>query len=450
MFGRGEDAQSPGEGLTTAEEPIDALRARLDDDESIVYRLEGSGPLVREGDATRETLRPASGSVLAALTDRHVYFAAATEDGVGVQQLPFRDVRSVSGKDGLLRSRLSVRVWNDGTYRLPMARGQAVAEAADYLDRASETAQRVVAALETAREHVTDLGQRLEAGDADGVETAHEAVREQLSLARSRIESGPAAIQPALHDRVAEVATELQRTRMRAHIARGSTLVEEGTRLTDREAWDAAVAAYCRARDHFETARDISATQGFGLEGAIRSETARLERREDTLGELPLHLAEDARAAAEEAEDLEQAVPAWAAALEHYRAALTAGWGTPIDFDGDEETLRMQVEWAAAQLIEARRDLADRLRREGDDHRMAGEALAARDCYEAALSQLGAADRIASELRAGDSDAIADQQATIRERFRAASDDTDGDGGPTPLDPADAENSAETGPSPPA
>jgi len=420
MFERGGDQQSPDGGGATADgESTEEPRERLDD-ETVVHSVAARKPIRHEEESETEPLgEGADGEWALVLTDEAVH-VVTTPPKTTVETVAYREVRSVDASSGVLHSTLAVRTWTRGTFHVAAGRGEPVGAAADFLERASDTHQRVAAALETARDHVTDLGQRIDAGDDDGTQAAHDAIRQQLSLARQRIDAGPDPVAGPLQDRVETVSTERQRTRMRAHVARGTDLAERGDRLTDAEAWDAAISAYRRAGDHYETARDAATIRGFDALGAIETAVENLQEQIERLTSLPLRLAEDAHQTARDADDREVAVPALAAALEHYRAALTAGWGTPVEFDGDPDVLRDRVERVASDLIAARRHLARDLRRTGDDRKMAGDHGAAADRYEAALDQLEAADRVAQELRAGDPDALADQRALVRERLAAA------------------------------
>jgi|GEM_PF-1678920 len=415
MFERGGTNRSPDRGGPTAGEQPNGIESVLSAAESVSYRLAARTRVVRETDEGEVALgQSTDGEWAVVLTDRTVYVVRA--DRV-VDTVDYRDVRSVEATSGLLRSSLAIRTWNRGTVRVPVERGAPTEAAADFLERASDTHQRVLAALDTAREHVTALGAAIEAGDRAATDAAQAAIDEQLSLARRRIEAGPERVAAALEERVATVTTERDRTRARSHVARAKTLLEEADRLTDAEDWDAALEVYRDARDHLETAREAARGQGFDLLGAIETEIERVDERVGRLSRLPLALARDAHETARKADDLEAAVPAWAAALEHYRAALTAGWGTPVDFTGDVDDLPARVEDVATALIDARAGLAAQLRREADDCRLAGREGAAADRYRAALDQLAGARRVARELRAGDPAAIDERLQGLRARL---------------------------------
>jgi len=434
MFERGGTNRVPDRGGPTAGEQPNGIESVLSAAESVSYRLAARTRVVRETDKGEVALgQSTDGEWAVVLTDRTVYVVRS--DRV-VETVDYRDVRSVEATSGLLRSSLAIRTWNRGTVRVAVERGAPVEAAGDYLERASDTHQRVLAALDTAREHVTDLGAAIEAGDRAATEAAHAAIDEQLSLARQRIDAGPDRVAATLDERVATVHTERERTRARSHVARAKTLLEEADRLTDAEAWDAALATYRDARDHLETAREAAHGKGFDLLGAIETEIERVDERVERLSRLPLARARDAHETARNADDLEAAVPAWASTLEHYRAALTAGWGTPVDFSGDVDDLPARVEDVAMALIDARTGLAAQLRREGDNCRLAGRDGAAADRYRAALDQLACARRVARELRAGEPAAIDERLQGLRARLTTvestrewAGDDRDGRAG---------------------
>lgn len=425
MSRTGEGHQSPQTGGATATDAsLGVLREHLEDEETVVYQLAGAGDIVHEDDDGAEQIAAAAGGdVMAVITDRRVYFAAITDTGVDVAALRYRNVREIVTVDGLLRRRLEIRVWGEGTYRFKPARGEPIDEAGDFVQEAGQVWQRVLAALEAAREQITSLGKHVEGGAEADATSARGKARDQIDVAEDRIEDAPPVLQDALAERVREVQTELQRTRVRSHLKRGQTLIETArSRATDRD-WTDAERALCEAQRHTELARKVAALAGFDVLEAIDRELVRIEDLTTEIADQPRQLAVDAQVTAEAAQEPENAVPAWASALAGYRDAIGFDWGGRLGVERNTEKLRERVEKAAGNLIAARRDLAEKLRGEAADARMAGQLEAATDRYEAALTQLSMAESLAGELDAGDPEAIADERETVRSRFELLEED---------------------------
>lgn len=417
----------PAGGATTTDASLGVLSDHLADDETIVSRLAGTGEITYVDEEGNSHSASTGGDPLAVVTDRRVYLATLSQSGVDVAEIRYRNVREVEATDGLLRRRLSLRVWDDGIYRFKPERGANVTEAAAFVERAARVWQRVLAALESARENVTGLGRHVEAGRTEDVVTAREAARTQLETAADRIENGPAVLRDVLSERVDDVETELQRTRVRAHLARGQSRLEAARSAAADEVWADAEAALLDAQSHADRSRTVAALAGFDVLDAIDRERARIEEVTAGIADQPRQIAADAQVTALAAEEPEDAVPAWASALDGYRAALTFDWGGRLGVDRDTAALRRRVEEAAGNLIAARRDLAEKLRGAAADERMAGANAAASARYEAALSQLSMAESLADELRAGDPAAIADERGIIRCRLTELDAGTDED-----------------------
>ncbi len=390
-----------GGQTTDLDSDQETISGWLDDGEPVVYRLRTDDPVVRQTDETATRVGAADTGCLVAVTDRRLVLGSPDADAAG-SAIAYTDVRSISATDGILSSRLTVDVWGDGTYRLAPTNVDAEV-VADYLERVTDIHQRVTAALESAREAITDLGRRLE-GDDRPAETRRE-VERQLDLARDRLASARLHHDDYLLGRVETVETEFQRTRVRGHLARGQVLAGQGDRATGREEWTVALDAFDTARDHMETAHRVARDRDFRLAEAIESALADLDDRVDRLRARPLELAEADRRRAQAAADPEDEIPSWESALDHYHAALTAGWGR-VSFEGEKDALRMQVEWVVANLIESRRALADKLAASADDVRAANPT-AARTRYGAAAEQVARAAALAREFHAGDAEALA-------------------------------------------
>ena len=404
----------------TKKRMVEALESRLEETEAVEYQLTSTGSLTHEEDGgdTYDKGGGDGGTLLAA-TDRKLVFVVDTRSGLETADVPYTDLKDVSVDSGILKTRLSVRVWGRGTYSFPPQGGDDTERVAEFATGASRTWQRVVAALQDARQHVSTIETYAADGDMDAARSARESARSNIETARTRITEAQRWFRTPLEERAERVDAELSRTWMAARFERGRTLLEEATGHTDAQRYDDAAATFQRARQHLERALTTAIEDGFALAGEIQSTLSALRDRLDTLRARPLTYAERSRARAQLAESPELAVVAWEDALGHYRDALDAAWGTDIDFQGETDALRMQIEWVVANLVRERERLAASLESEGDDRTPTGADEQARDRYRGAADQLAMAHRLARQYRAGDADAL----AAHLDRLRAKADD---------------------------
>lgn len=410
------------DGRATVKESLrEALVAQIEPGETVVRGVRSADPIVHEHGETEDVIRPApDDSTVAVVSDRRLYFAVGTAEGPEVITIPYRDVRSVDVDDGLFTVALTVRVWNRGYFRFSPVRGEDVTAVGDTVEQFVRGWQRVLAALEAARELITELGRHVEEGNEEDAAEAREAVQRELSRAGTRIDEAPEAVRDALEERVEEVTTELQRRRLRAHAARGKDLASTGEALSEEKAWDEAGETFRRAREHLETALAAAIERGFDVVDALRSEIDEVEAGQRRLAERPLELGEESRAVAQAADETAAAVSAWDDSVTYYRAALTAASREALVVHGETDGLRWQVEWAAGNLIEARRERARELEERADGRRTDGDAEASREDYRKAADHLDAAADLAGELRVGDPDRIRAQRDWLEEKLASA------------------------------
>jgi hypothetical protein len=249
------------------------------------------------------------------------------------------------------------------------------------------------------------MGEAIEAGDLETARDRREAAAEKTEKARTylgRFDIDPPA---ALQERIAEVQRERARTEIRTRIARAETLITEASHHTQAREYTEAYRSFWYARDHLETAQAVARKGDLSGPAEIQSKLDTIETRLSHLEVRPRALAQQACERARGTDKLAVEIDAWQEAFEQYRDALTAGWGTDIDFSGDKEQLRSQIEAVVGNLIERRQDLAARLEDEGDKHRR-GHPDTAREHYDNALDQLEQAHQLAREFRAGDAESI--------------------------------------------
>jgi hypothetical protein len=406
-----------GEDRPTKQRMVEALVSRFGESEDVEYQLTSTGGLKHEeGDGDTYEKGGGDGGTLLAATDRKLVFVVDTRSGLETADVPYTDLKDISADSGILKTTLSVRVWGRGTYSFEPNEGETAERVAEFATNGSRTWQRVVAALQDARQHISTIASYVADGDMAAAREARESARSNLETAQTRIGEAQRWFRAPLEERAERVETELSRTWTKARFERGRTLLGVARERTASDQYDQAAAAFQRAREHLERALTIAIEDGFALASDIQSTLSELRDHLDTLRERPLTFAERSRAQAQMADSPELAVVAWEEALDHYRDALEAAWGTDIDFDGDTDALRVQIEWAVANAVRERERLAAALEAEGDDHRRAGDHDQARDRYEAAAEQVAMARRLARQYCAGDAATLTDRLTRLREK----------------------------------
>ena len=392
---------------------VDALDGYIDSDEQIQYRLPGKGSVVRAEDGQTDTITaPGNATALAVVTDRKLVFAVASQQQTSAVAISYTELKSVDAKDGLLRSKLTVEVWGAGEYRFKISDSSNLGAAVNYLQQASRCWDQVIATLDDAREHSAAMGEAIEAGELETARDRRQAAAEKIEKARAYLARFDIEAPAALQDRIAAVERERNRTEIRTRIARAETLITEAGHHTQNREYTQAYHSFWYARDNLETAQAIARNGDLSEPAEIASKLSTIETRLSHLEVRPRALAQQACERARGTDKLTVEIEAWQEAFEQYRDALTAGWGTDINFSGDVEELRSQIETVVGHLIERRQDLAERLEERGHRHRR-GHPDKARDHYDEALDQLEKAHQLAREFRAGDADAL----RTERERL---------------------------------
>lgn len=397
-------------GSSSPREPSDAvvaaLEGELEDGEEIKHRIPGKNGIVREHDGQTETIeKPANGQSLVLVTDRKVLFVLAGPDRNGVRSIEYTNVRSVDANNGLLRSKLTLKVWGDGEYRFKVSDSDALGAAVSYVESASNCWQRVVSAVEEATEHTKQMGESLEEGSLDSADESRERAIDKLNRARTYLGGSEIESPKALVDRVETAAVEHQRTEIRNRLTRAETLITEGRYQADARQYTGAYQSYTDAREHLETAQSLAAEIDIPEPPAIESKLETIDNRLRHLTVRPLALAKQACERAEGTGKLTVEVEAWQEAFEHYRDALTAGWGTELGFHGDRAEIQTRIEQIVGTLIRKRSELATQHEQDGDRYSQTDPERAI-EAYEAAIEQLEQARQLAAEFRAGDYEKI--------------------------------------------
>lgn len=396
------------------DDQVEALGANLVDGETVVYDLTSGGGLRRlddEGDIDAAT----DGGTVLLVTDRKLLFAVATVNGPVVGAISFTDVKQIDWRDGILRSRIDVAVWGEGSYRFDPAERSEIAAVGGYVETMSDVWDDVAARIGDARQHVNEVKHRIEAGEE---EAAYDHASQALSLlarGRDRASDAPEP-RDSLVEEIEAVQASLAETRVQAHTNRSETLRQRGEDHERHRRYEAAHECYRRAIEQREIARSVAADREDPTLAAIEADLDALAEAQTALEARPLAEAEDAHEKAEAA-DPERALLLYDEALDRYRDALTAGWGIDAAaFDGDEATLRERIEAVVSALVDTRVELAAALISEGDDLAFASETAEAEDRYEAAKQHLVAARALAREYVSGDVDALEKKLTTLRDR----------------------------------
>lgn len=405
---------TPGTG---AGEPaavvVDALDGYIEPDEEIHYRLPGKGSVVKAEDGkTNTTTVPGKATARAVVTDRKLVFVVASDQQSSAVAISYTELKDIDAKDGLLRSKLTVEVWGAGEYRFKISDSSDLGAAVNYLQQASRCWDQVIATLDDARDHSAEMGEAIEAGDLETARDRRQDAAEKLEKARDYLDRFDIDSPVALQEHVVSVEREWNRTEVRTRISRAETLITEAGHHTKNREYTQAYRRFWYARDNLETAQAIARKGEISEPTEIEAKLKTIENRLSHLEVRPRALAQQACERARGTDKLPVEIEAWQEAFEQYRDALTAGWGTDIDFSGDVDELRSRIETVVGHLIEGRQGLAEQLEAKGDKHRR-GHPDTAREQYDEALEQLDTAHQLAREFRAGDAESI----RTERERL---------------------------------
>lgn len=406
----------PGGEQQLDENVVRTVDEKLESDERIEFRIPSTDSVTLDGNDGEKTIPVAAdGQSLAVVTDRKLLFAIETPNSEAIEAVPYTDLKDIELSTGLFGTTLSVEVWAVGTYEFSPSKTESLEQAVEFVDRVSACWQQVVAALQKVEDQTEEIRDHLEAGQTDAAKTTRETAKRHLERAESKATADDTGASEAMEQRIGETAREFDRARLEGRLARVETLRQEARHQTDSQAYTGAYNSYQRAREHLETALVIDIDRDFGRAGEIQEEIDRLETRVRSLYVRPAALAHQALERAEGTEQIDVRVQALRDAFEHYRDALTAGWGMDTGFS-EIPDLRERIESVATDLIEARRAFADKLTEDGDRYRAAGDESMARQRYDMAANQLDAAETLAREFRAGDCDAIRKQHRAIATR----------------------------------
>lgn len=390
--------------------------------ESIQYRLRGKGQLVHEHEGETERIEPENGETLFALiTDKQLLFGYHSPTETTIEPVSHANITAVDIAGRLLKKLLVVEVWEGGTYKFRPASKDQLSEISAYLESVSDCWQIVESLFEDLSKTRATLTTQIESGDVKEAQETVEAAEKTLERIRSQMVAGD--LKSVIGPRLADAERTLHQRRMNAHLTRAETLVSDAKQLTADRAYTGAYNKYDRARKHLDIALSLADSRGFDHPPAITELRDTIENRIANLQVLPKALGEQATERAKGTDHPDVAAEAWQEAFDHFRDALTAGWGTDFSFSGDREDLQFTVEVTVANLISARREYATECIQKAENARKNENEMEALRCYREAQRQLEQAKQLAKEFRSGDPQAIESQIETVsveRDQIQAA------------------------------
>lgn len=409
------DTSKLGEGL------VEVLESSLADGETVLARLFSTGALVHEtGDETVERGGGDDG-LLFVVTDRKLVFVLDTPTGREVAEIPYTDLRDIEVDSGFLSTKVAVTVWGRGTFRFKYKDGDDPADTVEFVESASDTWQRTVAALQDARQYVTEVGTAIKAGQSEKVADARESTIESIDKARRHKNAGVDALTDPLETRIADVEQEFERTRMESRFKRGQKLASQTTPVSKTGDYDRTHQDLLGAREQFEKSLRIADTEGFWSAPDAEAEIDELDRRLSKLEVQPIQLAEQALERALDSSAPATAADRWENAFERYRDVLEAGWGTTANFDGETDTLRYQLAWLVAKIVTLHEHVARRQETAGDE--VSREDETAQHHYNEACKHVSRAREYAREYRPGDPDQLDDWLESLQAKRASVSDE---------------------------
>ncbi|MFB6165134.1 MAG: PH domain-containing protein [Haloarculaceae archaeon] len=360
--------------------------------------------LKREDDDGGRVFEPAAdcGAVLA-VTDERLLFVVGGA-GVGgtddyAVSIPYTEVRSIETREGLFRSRVTVTTRISDRYKFRVAGGDDLPAVEAFVRDAVTHWVTVDRQLERARDTLAEIDDRIEAGEPEAAAEAVARTRSLLTEAEDVVDEFDAGGQ-GMARQIEHLSTRLTQTELRAHRRRADQLAAAAEQRRRRGDSEGALERYVAAQSQYDRAIALASDGEYFKVEEIREERSAVTQALAQLSAEPLVAAADASITAVQAD--EPAVEAWRRALEtcHDVAGLLARHGE--HFDGDPDALRMQVEWAAGNLLSAHRTAAEQAEARAEECREAGDAASARQAYRAARDHLRRARDVAAEFRTGD------------------------------------------------
>lgn len=383
---------------------------RLDDvfegTEEPAYVLTNEKRGIKHEDSNGEqVVRPGSAynAVLAVTDERVLLLVGGNEEKSGQNRrvsLPYTEIRSVESKSGMLKSRLTLTARTSDRYTFWLGGREDYGHVEEHIETAISYWVTLDRRLEKAREHLTEVEDTLDDGDPMMARTAIDRTEELLGEAE-QVATNFRDGDHAMHRRVAQLESRLSLARIRTHWTQARHLAGAAESARTDGDYLEAYEAYSRSLSEYERATDLSDDVEYQAADDLPNEMAGVEKAVTEVGAAPLREATEACEAATGAE-ARTAVDRWTTALDTCHEALTLVLRREDVFDGDPDSLRFQVEWAAQKLVEAHRTVADEARDRGQAAREAGDAATAVEAYDRARDHYESARQVAAEFRSCD------------------------------------------------
>jgi len=399
----------------SSEAVLSAHEDRIDKHEQVEYRLRGSSLRMPDSDHGPEgsTDRPDERS-LAVVTDQNLLFVTMPADGPMSEgrSIAYTDVASVAVSDGLLSAKLSVTLENDELYHFETVDTDEVEAVAEYIRAARDCWQRVVWTVEEVTERTAKINEHTENGAFEKARRTRRAVNKKLDEVRQYLDDAEIDPSRSLYEELDKATADNDRAAIRSRLQEAETLLGKASEQTETRAYSGAYRSYRAAREHLEAARAVARDGAVPEPQEIASKLETVQEGMQDLRTKPLERAEAARDRARSTDDLQASITAWREAFEHYRDALTAGWGTDLEFEGHRDEIQRETEVVVETLVDRHQELATRFEREGDELTDT-DVTAAIDNYLEALDQLRQARELATEFRGGSTEKIEEQSGRV-------------------------------------
>lgn len=422
--GVGADQTEMGMGSSESghEKPTDAhlrerpLRAYLGDDEQLSHVLTNRRVGVARTDDDTTKIEPGEEyGAVAAMTDRRVLLLVGDPvgraEGDYVASLPYADIADATAVTATLTAELELETTAGVTWTFT-AREADIDEVAAFLTEACDVWGEVTVALDALEDHCEAMADAVAGADWTAFDERLTDAEDALAAARDGATDAPI---DGISERVERLATDLARLVRNRHVTHGEELVSEAERHLEDRQYRQSYERVEAARERFRDALDAVADADVDGDPA-QSGLAAAEELLGTLAERPLAAARERYDRVDGGDDPSDRVAALEETFDRYRvlAGLVA---TDGPFEGDEATVREEVEGVIADLIDARLECARERRATGNWEWEADNDEAAYELLSAARDDFDRAVELAAEFPPGDAEAIETERDRLAERL---------------------------------
>lgn len=371
-----------------AEQPAIAL---VKDDETVQYVLTNRkrGVTVKSGGSTDRIKPDGRHRTVTVVTDRRLLILVGRGDGDERTIMDLAEITDVEVTAGRRSGRLTFTGTDDTTWELSAAT-DGLDAVADYLQDGAKAWRRVDTLLETVERDLSDAVSLRQAGEYERALSTARATHADLETARSiAIQFSTDHPGNALHSRPQNLAARRRAVIAEIRVERARDAARTGQELFREGNYDAALEAYERAREAYDSALTVGAESE-----ELCTERAHVDEIVTGLRESSVRRGITADRAAVAADDPRDAADHWEAALDHYRTAIETDDAL---FEGDPDRIRDRIRTVAESLTASHRAVADEAIRAGDWYVDAEQYEAALTEFETAAEAFEAALATAAE-----------------------------------------------------